>query len=176
MMTKSPTILNIFFTCVFIVGLYTGIFFYFSDTLFIPYVICGVTAPYFLFKNRNDLNLSYFTPLIYLYAVTMAGMVFAPDVYEQFFERFKGIVQLMYSSSIGLLFFINMRKWKPELVSKLFMGFVLFILVGTMLEVYTPFKYLSDEFRHWVFRSGIYESDMRDLINFIKPPAPLVRP
>lgn len=158
--------IDIFFSVLFLCGLYTGILFYFSDRLFIPYVICGLTAPYFLFKNRHDLNLSYFTPLIYLYAVTMVGMVFAPEPFQEFFERFKGIVQLIYSSSIGLLFFINMRKWKPELVSKLFMGFVIFILIGTMLEVYTPFKYLSDDFRHMVFRSGVYEGDLRDLCTY----------
>lgn len=161
--TKNISKLDFLFSVLFLCGLYTGIFVYFSERLFIPFVICGVTAPYFLFKNRYDLNLSYFTPLIYLYAVTMAGMVFAPEVFEVFFERFKGLVHLIYSSSIGLLFFINMRKWKPELVSKLFMGFVIFILIGTILEVYTPFKGLSDEFRHWVYQRGVYEVDFRDM-------------
>ena len=163
--TKSKEIskLDFFFSVLFLCGLYTGIFFYFSDRLFIPYVICGLTAPYFLFKNRHELNPSYFTPLIYLYAVTMVGMVFAPEPFEEFFERFKGIIQLIYSSSVAFLFFIHMRKWEPELVSKLFMGFVIFILIGTILEVYTPFKYLSDEFRHMVFPRGVYEADFRDL-------------
>ena len=155
---------DFFFSFLFLCGLYTGVFFYFTDRLFIPFFICGLIAPYFILKNINSIRLPYLIPLIYIYAVTMVGMVFAPDALGQFFERFKGITHLIYSTSVALLFFINMRKWKPELVSKLFMGFVLFILVGTMLEVYTPFKYLSDEFRHSVFRSGVYEADMRDLI------------
>lgn len=154
---------DFFFSVLFLCGLYTAIFFYFSDRLFIPYIICGLTAPYFLFKNRHELNPSYFTPLIYLYSVTMVGMVFAPEAFEEFFERFKGIIQLIYSTSIGLLFFVNMRKWKPELVSKLFLGFALLILIGSILEIYTPFKFISDDFRHMVFRRGIYEADIRDL-------------
>ena len=161
--TENISKLDFFFSVLFLCGLYTGIFVYFSERLFIPYIICGVTAPYFLFKNRHDLTLTYLTPLFYLYAVTMVGMVFAPEPFEEFFERFKGIIHLMYSSSIAILFFINMRKWKPELVSKLFMGFVIFILIGTMLEVYTPFKILSDDFRHWVFPKKVYEADLRDL-------------
>ena len=163
MKSKKISKTDIFFSILFLFGLYTGIFFYFSDTLFIPYVVCGLTAPYFLLKNLYDLKPSYFTPLIYLYAITGVGMVFAPEAFEQFFERFKGIIQLIYSSSVALLFFINVRKWEPELVSKLFLGFAIFILIGTMLEVYSLFKDLSDDFRHWVFRRGIYEADLRDL-------------
>jgi len=163
---QTPLKLDFFFSFLFLCGLYTGVFFYFTDKLFIPFVICGLTAPYFILKNINSIRLPYLAPLIYIYAITVLGMVFAPEVSEVFFERFKGLVHLIYSSSIGLLFFINMRKWKPELVSKLFMGFVLFILVGAMLEVYTPFKYLSDEFRHWGFRSGLYEADLRDIFTY----------
>ena len=95
-------------------------------------------------------------------------MVFAPGPYEFFFERFKGIIQLIYSSSIALLFFINIRRWDVKSVSRLFLGFFIFILIGTALEVYTPFKHLSDEFRHMVFRWGLYEADMRDLYTYGK--------
>jgi hypothetical protein len=44
------------------------------------------------------------------------------------------------------------------------MGFVIFILIGATLEIYTPLEYLSDKFRHSVFRNGIYEADIRDII------------
>ena len=158
--------LDIFFSILFLSGLYTALFLYFSDRLFIPYIICGLSAIYFLIRNRNIIDFSYFLPLLYLYIISGAGMVFVPGSYEYFFERFKGLVQLIYSSSIALLFFIHMRKWRPEAVSKLFFGFMLFILIGTALEVYTPFKYLSDEFRHMVFRWGLYESDLRDLYTY----------
>lgn len=151
------------FSLLFLCGLYTGIFFYFTDRLFIPFIICGLSAPYFLLKNFHSIRFSYLSPLIFLYVITGVGMVFAPEAFDQFSERFKGIIQLIYSSSVALLFFINMRKWDPKLVSKLFIGFALFILIGATLEVYTPFKYLSDDFRHWIFRRGVYEADWRDL-------------
>ncbi|MDA3822501.1 MAG: hypothetical protein PF450_07840, partial [Bacteroidales bacterium] len=30
----------------------------------------------------------------------------------------------------------------------------------------TPFKYLSDDFRHWVFQRGVYEADLRDIFTY----------
>ena len=164
--TKKKGISNLDFliTFVFLCGLYTGIFFYFTDNLFIPFVICGLVAPYFLIKNIHNIRLSYLSSLIFIYAITMLGMAFSPEASEQFFERFKGFVQLIYSTSVGLLLFINMQKFQPKFISKLFMWFAILILVGTTLEVYTPFKYLSDEFRHFVFRTYIYESDIRDIV------------
>ena len=164
--TEDVSRLDIFFSILFLSGLYTAVFLYFSDRLFIPYIICGLSAIYFLIKNRNIIDFSYFLPLLYLYVISGVGMVFVPGSYEYFFERFKGLAQLVYSSSIALLFFIHMRKWEAETVSKLFFGFMIFILAGTMLEVYTPFKNLSDEFRHIIFRCGLYEADLRDLYTY----------
>jgi len=49
---------------------------------------------------------------------------------------------------------------------KVIFWFHAFHINRTTLEVYTPFKYLSDEFRHMVFRWGLYESDLRDLYTY----------
>jgi hypothetical protein len=157
---------DIFFSILFLSGLYTGVFLYISDNLFIPYFICGLSAIYFLIRNAHRLSFYCFMPLIYLYLITAVGMVFAPAPFEFFFERFKGFIQIMYSSSIGLLFFIHMRRWNNTAVSRLFMGFLIIIVAGATLEVFTKFKYLSDEFRHMVFRWGLYEADLRDLYTY----------
>jgi len=157
---------DIFFSILFLSGLYTGVFLYISDNWFIPYFICGLSAIYFLIRNAHRLSFYCFMPLIYLYLITAVGMVFAPAPFEFFFERFKGFIQIMYSSSIGLLFFIHMRRWNNTAVSRLFMGFLIIIAAGATLEVFTKFKYLSDEFRHMVFRWGLYEADLRDLYTY----------
>jgi len=158
--------LDIFFSILFLSGLYTGIFLYISDNLFIPYFICGLSAIYFIIKNAQSISAYYFIPIIVLYLITAAGMVFAPAPLVYFLERFKGLVQIMYSSSIGLLFFIHMRRWNNSAIARLFMGFLILIAAGATLEVFTKFKYLSDEFRHMVFRWGFYEADLRDLYTY----------
>jgi hypothetical protein len=158
--------LDIFFSILFLSGLYTGIFLYISDNLFIPYFICGLSAIYFIIKNAQSISAYYFIPIIVLYLITVAGMVFAPAPLAYFLERFKGLIQIMYSSSIGLLFFIHMRRWNNSAIARLFMGFLILIAAGAALEVFTKFKYLSDEFRHMVFRWGLYEADLRDLYTY----------
>jgi hypothetical protein len=95
--------------------------------------------------------------------VTFIGMLVAPEPVRYFPERFKGFIQLIYSVTIGLLFFFHLKSWLPEYLAKLFLIFIIFILIGSALEIYTPFNIFSDTFRNLVYKRSIYESNFRDI-------------
>jgi hypothetical protein len=46
----------------------------------------------------------------------------------------------------------------------LFLGFALVILVGCLLEGHAGLRPLSDAVRNVLYRQGVYENDMRDVL------------
>lgn len=161
---KSFTSFDIALASVFFIGLYTGVFFYFSSTLFLPFGICGVCAPIMVWRRKSSFTLYKAMPLISIYAITFIGILFAPGFEFYLSEYMKGLVQLVYSSMVGLIMLLYFVKWEPKNISKLFYAFILIVLIGTLIENYVPpFKAVSDSFRSTIFHSGVYENDIRDV-------------
>ena len=48
---KRTNKIDIFFAFIFLFGLYSGISLYITDELFIPYILCGLPAVYFLITS-----------------------------------------------------------------------------------------------------------------------------
>ena len=155
--------INVFFTFVFLLGLYSGISFYITDDLFIPYIFCGVTAIYFFIMNLKDLKAYHLSPFAFLAVITFIGIIFSDQMSEYFFERIKGFVQLFYSIIISFVFYLNLRKWKIRAVSSLFFVLIIIILIGTCLEIFTDFKDISDDLREKIFKGNLYDADLRDI-------------
>lgn len=147
----------------FITGFYTGVFLYITDDIYVPYALCGLSAMYFGFRNAMDVRSSHVKALLFIGLASIMGLFLCHDAAENFVERFKGILQLLYSISICYLFYLNLVKWPKARLSKLCFIFSSAILFGTFLEVYTPLRAISDDFRYAVFRRAIYESDLRDI-------------
>lgn len=157
---------DIFFSVVFLIGLYTDIFYYFNEKIFIPNILCFISSFYFFYKNFNEINAHQVAPLLFIYALTLIGILVAPAPFLYFIERFKGFIQLVTSTIIGYLFFIHMRRFPTNVIETIFLYFIIFIVIGAFLEIYTPFKLISDNFRYLVFKNGIYANDTRDLFLF----------
>ena len=155
--------INVFFTFVFLLGLYSGVSIYFTDDLFIPYILCGIPAIYFLIINVNGLKVNHISPFVYLAVVTFIGIIFSDHISEYFFERVKGFVQLFYSIIISFVFYLNLKKWKPHAVCNIFCVFIILILIGTFFEIFTDFKEISDVFREKMFKGNLYNADLRDI-------------
>ena len=160
---KPIFLIDYFFSSLFLIGLYTGVFYYISDKLYIPFYLCGISSIYFAIKNLSKIKIYHLTPIIYLSVVTFVGILFSDNMTIFFIERIKGFVQLIYSIGISYLFFLNVKDWPPRKVCTLFLFCIYFILVGTTLEILTDFKRVSDAFRETVFRDFLYDSDFRDL-------------
>jgi hypothetical protein len=100
---------------------------------------------------------------VLIYAISVIGIIFAPASQKYFFEHLKGLIQLIYSTGLCLFFFLNIRQWSKKSISRLFSLFIIFILLGSFLELYTNLKIVSDNFRHAVFPGNLYETDIRDM-------------
>ena len=154
---------DIIFSIIYLFGLYSGISFYISDELYIPYIPCGIAAIYFLIYNFNALKFKNILPILYLSFVTLLGIIFSDHISEYDIERMKGFIQLIYSMFLSFIFYLNLKKWNPHKLCRLFIFFIFFILIGAILEIYTDFKEISDNFRNIVFRSNLYNADLRDI-------------
>ena len=161
--TKQSNKIDVFFSFTFLFGLYSGISFYITEDLFIPYIFCGIPAIYFLMISLNDIKIYQLSPIICLAVVTFIGIIFSDQMSEYFYERIKGFLQLFYSIIISLIFYLNIRKWEPRTICYLFLAFVILILFGTFLELFTDFKDVSDDFRENVFKGNLYDADLRDI-------------
>ena len=160
---KQTNKIDIFFSFIFLFGLYSGISLYITDELFIPYILCGISAIYFFIMSLNDLKVYQLSPVVYLAVITFIGIIFSDQMSEYFVERFKGFVQLFYSIIISFVFYLNLKKWKPRAVCSLFLVFIILILIGTFFEIFTDFKEVSDDFREKIFKGNLYDSDLRDI-------------
>ena len=160
---KQSNKIDIFFSFIFLFGLYSGISLYITDELFIPYILCGISAIYFFIMSLNDLKVYQLSPVVYLAVITFIGIIFSDQMSEYFVERFKGFVQLFYSIIISFVFYLNLKKWKPRAVCSLFLVFIILILIGTFFEIFTDFKEVSDDFRDKIFKGNLYDADLRDI-------------
>jgi len=160
---KQTKKLDIFFSFMFLVGLYSGISLYITDELFIPYILCGISSIYFFINNFYDLKTFQIIPFFYIAVITCVGIIFSDKNDEFFFEKIKGFIQLFYSMFISYIFYLNLKKWEPKKVSNLFMIFIILILIGAFLEIFTDFKEISDKLRGIIYRSNLYDADLRDI-------------
>lgn len=161
---KSVSKSDIFVTIVFLTGLYTGLEWKIAENIPIPFFISGIAALYMAIINIYKVKSSHLIWLVFLYIVTLIGSLFSGSITE---GHVRGLLQLIYSSITGYVFFLHMIKIPKKTMSKIFFIFTIVVLTGSFLEVYTPLKAISDDFRHNAYETGmlryVYENDKRDI-------------
>jgi hypothetical protein len=93
----------------------------------------------------------------------LASVVCAEDI-RHFGERAKGLLQITYALVIAYGFFITLALYDRKRLSRIFLGFCLFMIVGVVFENYTDFREFSDQMRRLMFEKFVYASDERDLL------------
>ena len=146
----------------FLLSVYTGVNLYLSESILIPNYISMLLSVFILITIRKSMIMSGTKFLFFIIIITAFGMVFSPESSKYFFERFKGFVHLFCSISMSYLFFLYLKTWNPTQVAKLFFYFILLILVGSTLEIFTFLNNVSDQFRLAVYPRWTYESHLRD--------------
>jgi hypothetical protein len=150
---------------VYLFGVYTGIHLLHGEMVVVPYVVCGLVAPYFTFRALSLLSRKHVRSILALALVTMVGIVLAPSAVPHLGERLKGLVYLFYSLWIAFTVFLLLRSWPPGRTARLFGWLVVVLITGAALESYMPgVRQLSDAFRQTVYRSEyLYTADARDI-------------
>jgi hypothetical protein len=98
--------------------------------------------------------------VIFLY---IASILCATNI-EYLSRRFNGLVQLTYSLTIGYGLFLTVVRANRHQAAALFLATALVILIGCLLETYGGLRPLSDSVRNAIYRRGLYEADLRDVV------------
>jgi hypothetical protein len=134
-----------------------------SEKVPIPSAPAGVAGLILLVRRLNDITpraLMGFCAIVTLY---LASMLCAPDI-SWLPRRTNGLIQLTYSLAASYGLFLTVKRSDRRQIARLFLTFVLVIVVGCLLETYGGLRPVSDAVRTVLYRKGVYENDLRDLL------------
>ena len=155
---------------IFLVGLYTNYTIMLSQKVPFPSVPSGIAGLILLWRRRDLLSnrgFALFVGVLFLYLVSIFC---APNI--AFLQRrTNGLIQLTYSLTIGYALFLTVCHAGRRQIANLFLVLALVILVGCLLETYGGLRPISDAARNVLYRKGVYENDLRDLLfyNRVRP-------
>jgi hypothetical protein len=155
---------------IFMAGLYTNYTILLSPKVPLPSVPAGIAGLILLVRRRNDITpraLIGFCAIVTLY---LLSVLCAPDI-SWLSRRTNGLIQLTYSLAVGYALFLTVKRAERRQIARLFLAFALVIVVGCLLENYGGLRPVSDAVRNALYRKGVYENDLRDLMfyNRIRP-------
>ncbi|MEX2643361.1 MAG: hypothetical protein WD270_07910 [Acetobacterales bacterium] len=161
--TRHGSFVDKVLVALYLVGIYLGIAFQLPGGVPVPQVVAGLAGFGLLMKHAGQISTRHVVPVIVVLVLAVCSILTAPD-YGLLNERFKGFVQFTYAMMITYGFFLAARTLSARWLARFFMAFCVAIIVGCAMENAIPaFKAVSDAFRGWVFESGVYDSDIRDI-------------
>jgi hypothetical protein len=155
---------------IFMAGLYTNYTIMLSQKLPLPSAPAGIAGLILLVRRRNDITPRALVGFCAIVALYLASILCAPDI-SWLARRTNGLVQLIYSLAVGYALFLTVKRADRRQIARLFLAFALVIAVGCLLETYGGLRPISDAVRNVLYRKGIYENDLRDLMfyNRVRP-------
>jgi hypothetical protein len=144
-------------------GLYSNYTIAITEKLPFPSAPAGIAGVVLLWRRRNSITSKSVLCLLSLLLVYIVSILLAPDL-SFLPRRFNGLVQLTYSILIGYGLFLTVAHARREQIASLFLVASLVILTGCLLETYGGLRPISDAVRASLYRQGLYENDLRDLI------------
>ncbi|MBL6615967.1 MAG: hypothetical protein ISP45_18285 [Reyranella sp.] len=155
---------------IFLVGLYTNFTIMLSQKVPFPSVPSGVAGFILLWRRRDLLSSRAFALFVGVLFLYLVSIFCAPNI--AFLQRrTNGLIQLSYSITIGYALFLTVCNASRRQIANLFLALALAILVGCLLETYGGLRPVSDAVRNILYRKGVYENDLRDLLfyNRVRP-------
>jgi hypothetical protein len=155
---------------IFLAGLYTNYTVMLSQKVPLPSVPAGVAGLILLWRRRDDMTPRALVGFCAIVTLFLVSILLAPNI-NWLSRRANGLIQLTYSLSIGYGLFLTVRRAERRQVAGLFLAFAVLILVGCLLETYGGLRSVSDAVRTALYRKGVYENDLRDLLfyNRVRP-------
>lgn len=133
----------------------------------VPAVLAGVAGAGLLAANLRQIQTRHLLALSVPLGVAFLSVLLGMDPQRLVTSRVLSFIYLLYSVAIGYALYLELSGWSRREVAALFLGVMLFILVGCALEDYVPlFRSLSNAFRSAVFERGVYGADTRDQVLF----------
>ncbi len=162
--SQGPDVVDHLLLVLYLLGIYLGVEVRLSATVPIPAVLSGAAGCALLIKHMTRLQERAIVGMLLVLLLYLGSILSASD-YGFLGKRFTGLVQIVYSFAIGYGFFVTVMLYRRDRLARIFLSFCLIILVGCALENHLPaFRALSDAVRQNIYDSGVYVSDVRDLI------------
>jgi len=149
--------------CVFLIGVYTNYTIMISAKLPFPSAPAGVAGLILLCRRRNLITPRALTCFMVVALLFMTSILCAPEI-SFLARRTNGLIQLLYSLTIGYALFLTVTQASRRQIAGLFLGLALIILVGCLLEGHAGLRPISDAVRNVLYSKGVYENDARDLL------------
>jgi hypothetical protein len=155
---------------IFMAGLYTNYTIMLSQKLPFPSAPAGFAGLILLVRRRNDITSRALVGFCAMVALYIVSILIAPNI-AWLPRRANGLIQLTYSLAAGYALFLTVKRADRRQIARLFLAFALVIMVGCLLETYGGFRPISDAVRNVLYRKGVYENDLRDLMfyNRVRP-------
>jgi len=160
-MNRRPDILDSALVLVFLLGIYMEVALQLTATVPLPNVLAGLAAMTLLLRHPDWMEERHVIALFSVVALLLIS-IFCADNFSFFKSRLTGLIQMTYSLILAYALYITLIRYDRDRLARLFLYFCLFIVVGTALENYTPFRAVSDMVREHIYSSGVYNADARD--------------
>lgn len=160
-MNRRPDMLDSALILVFLFGIYMELALQITATVPLPNVLAALAATALLLRHPNWVEERHVVALCTVVLLLLIS-IFCAENFSFFKKRLTGLIQMTYSLILAYALFITLIRYDRDRLARLFLYFCLFIVVGTALENYTPFRVVSDTVREHVYSSGVYNADARD--------------
>jgi hypothetical protein len=151
--------------CLFLLGLYSNYTIAISAKVPFPSAPAGIAGILLLWRRRDEISSVGFMGLVCVLGLFVLSVLCATDL-AFLPRRTNGLIQLTYSIVIGYALFLTVVRATRRQIAGLFLGFAIVILVGCLLENYAGLRPLSNAVRNVIYRQGIYENDLRDVLYY----------
>lgn len=150
-----------------LVGIYLEVAVYLSPTIPIPSVLAGAAGMVLIWRRRDEFTARQLAAFLGVVLVLVVACLAAPDL-SYLPKRMTGLIQMVYSLVIAFALFLTLIRAERPILARILFGMCVVILVGAQLEAIPFVRGISDGARNILYRSGIYESDLRDVIFYGK--------
>ncbi|NDR56623.1 hypothetical protein [Aliiruegeria sabulilitoris] len=134
-----------------------------AGNLFIPNVIGLLTGFLLLTLNGKRLQKNHVSAMLGLVLVVFVGILLSPDVVLYFPARLKAMVQLIISLLAGYGLYLEFRKYSYQKAQNILSGFVVLVIVGSALEIFTPLRGVFQTFSNAFWEYDFERTLIRDL-------------
>jgi hypothetical protein len=154
----------IFLVCL---GIYLEVAIYLSPTVPIPSALAGAAGMVLIWRRRDDFTARQLARFMGVILILVLACIAAPD-WSYLPKRLTGLIQMTYSLVIAFAVFLTLVRAERRILARMFLAMSIVILIGAQLEAIPAVRAISDSARQVLYRSGIYEANLRDLIFYGK--------
>jgi hypothetical protein len=150
-----------------LLGIYLEVAIYLSPTIPIPSVLAGAAGLVLIWRRRDDFTARQLAAFLGVVLTLVLACLAAPD-WAFLPKRLTGLIQYVYSLVVAFALYLTLVRVERPKLARILLAMCVVILAGAQLEAIPAVREISDGARQLLYRSGVYESDLRDLLFYGK--------